>query len=156
MKVVEYMSADSKHPNYFVSSFADFCSFLASGTSISIPPYSLQRDPRYFYPYNASFWPDRWLDPKGRKVFGDVDEPFVDHDKIVHITEAFIPFSTGPRICVGKNISMIEMRIVAACIVRNFDLEAVEGYDIDEWEKNLEDVFIFKKYPLPVVLVERG
>jgi cytochrome P450 len=89
-------------------------------------------------------------------MFGDSNKPFVDHDKVVHNTEAFIPFSTGPRICPGKNIAMIEMRIVAACIVRNFDLEEVEGYDIDEWENTLEDMFILKKYPLPVVLVERG
>jgi cytochrome P450 len=156
MKVVEYTSADSKHPLCFVSSFADLCSFLAGGTSISIPAYSLQRDPRYFYPFDASFWPDRWLDPKERKVFGDATKPFVDHDQVVHNTAAFIPFSTGPRICPGKNIAMIEMQIVAACIMRNFDLKAVEGYDIDEWEKHLGDLFIVTKGPLPLVLVERG
>jgi cytochrome P450 len=156
MKVVECTLADSRYPNCFVSSFTDLCSFLAIGTSISIPPHSLQRDPRYFYPYETSFWPDRWLDPKDRKVFGDATKQFVDDDQVIHNTAAFIPFSTGPRICPGKNIAMIEMRIVAACIVRNFDLEEVEGFDIDGWEKTLEDVFILKKYPLPVVLVERG
>jgi cytochrome P450 len=89
-------------------------------------------------------------------VLGDATKQFVDHDQVVHNTAAFIPFSTGPRICPGKNIAMIEMRIVAACIVRNFDLEEAEGYDIDGWEKKLEDMFVLKKYPLPVVLVERG
>jgi cytochrome P450 len=156
MRVVECTSADSKHPTCFASSFADFCSFLVGGTCISIHPWTLQRDSRNFYPHNDSFWPDRWLDSKDRKVFGDANKPFVDHDQFVHNTEAFIPFSTGPRVCPGKSIALIEIRLVTACIIRNFDLNAVDGYNLEEWEKALEDVFILKKHPMLVNLVERG
>jgi cytochrome P450 len=40
---------------------------------------------------------------------------------------AFIPFSTGPRGCVGKPLAMKELTLTLARILRNLDFETVEG-----------------------------
>jgi cytochrome P450 len=76
-------------------------------------------------------------------------------EKVILNTAAFIPFSTGTRSCPGKNLAMMEMRIVACHIVQRFDMQLDPGHDLDNWENDLEDLFVFKKGDLPVVLTER-
>lgn len=34
-------------------------SYLSVNTAVSIPPYVLHRDPRYFSPHTNTFWPDQ-------------------------------------------------------------------------------------------------
>lgn len=70
---------------------------------------------------------------------------------VTNIT-AFIPFSTGPRNCPGKNLAMMEMRVVVSYIVQRFDMKVANGYDLNEWEGSLSDYFILTKGELPVVL----
>jgi benzoate 4-monooxygenase len=48
---------------------------------------------------------------------------------------AFIPFSYGPRACVGRNVAEMEMALIAATVFRNFEfdlrqdkLETREGF----------------------------
>ena len=36
---------------------------------------------------------------------------------------AFIPFSTGPRACVGRNLAEMELALIVAVVVSGFDLE---------------------------------
>jgi cytochrome P450 len=36
---------------------------------------------------------------------------------------AFFPFSGGPRICLGKELSMVEMTLALAMVVRRFRLQ---------------------------------
>jgi cytochrome P450 len=74
---------------------------------------------------------------------------------VVLNTTAFIPFSAAPRSCPGKNLAMMEMRLVVALIMQGFDMKIAEGYDINKWEGSLKDYFIVKKGQLPVVLTER-
>lgn len=56
---------------------------LEKGTPIYISLYGLQQDPRFF-DQATQFNPDRFSD--GMKV-----------------TDAYIPFGIGPRMCVGKS-----------------------------------------------------
>ena len=37
--------------------------------------------------------------------------------------DAFNPFSTGAYACVGKNFALMEMRLLIATIVRNFEFK---------------------------------
>lgn len=56
----------------------------------------------------ASFDPDRWLTAPG--------------DLQKHNTKAFLPFGTGPRFCPGRNLALLEIKMVLAMICRNFDV----------------------------------
>jgi len=54
--------------------------------------------------------PGRWLDPAER---GDR----------AHDRRAFLPFGGGPRLCPGRALALLEIRVVLAMLCRNFDLE---------------------------------
>lgn len=37
--------------------------------------------------------------------------------------KSFIPFSHGPRACVGRNVAEMELALIAATVFKNFDFE---------------------------------
>lgn len=129
--------------------------YIPEGTNITVHPYTIHRDSRYFSPYPTTFWPDRWLDPADRRSLYDVEKPLAKDVDVVTNISAFLPFSTGPRSCPGKHLAMIEMRVAVSYIVQSFDMRVAKGYDLDDWEGNLRDYFILSKGALPVVLTPR-
>ena len=60
------------------------------------------------------FKPERWISKKG----GNVYVP----------SYKFIAFNAGPRNCLGKDLAFIQLKMVAAAILRNFHIQVVEGY----------------------------
>ena len=116
--------------------------FIPENASVYIAPYVIHRDSRYFSPYPDSFIPERWLST------GD--------GKFTTNLSAFIPFSVGFANCVGKNLALMEMRMVVAAIVQRFDIEFAEGYDPARWEEDLQDFLAMRVGELPVVLHARG
>ena len=122
--------------------------WLPEKTAVTMSPYVLHRDSRYFSPNPNAFWPDRWLQgSQGSK--SKTGEPFVCD------TAAFIPFSYGPANCVGKPLAMLEMRIVVALLIQRFDMRFADGYDASRWEKELGDFFVMVTGDLPVILSPR-
>jgi cytochrome P450 len=77
-------------------------------------------------------------------------EPGFTHD-----TRAFIPFSFGPSICVGKALAYQEMRIVVCMLIRAFDMQFAPAYDPSQWEEDLQDFMVIGTGKLPVVLKRR-
>ena len=71
-------------------------------------------------------------------------------------TAAFIPFSSGPANCVGKNLALLELRMVVAALVQKFDIKFAEGYDPRKWHEELQDFTAAMVGKLPVVLELRG
>jgi cytochrome P450 len=71
---------------------------------------------------------------------------------IVHKPEVFNPFSTGPRDCIGKSLAMLEMRLLIAKLVWNFDLVAVDKPY--EWGSQ-KTYFLWEKKGLKVGLKVR-
>ena len=61
-----------------------------------------------------SFRPERWLDAGNRLARG-------------HNTHAFFPFGAGPRFCPGRHLAMLEIKIVAAMLCRNFRVVPFPG-----------------------------
>ncbi|KAF9007014.1 cytochrome P450 [Cyathus striatus] len=114
--------------------------FLPEGNAVQVPPYTIHRDPRYFFPRPEQFWPERWLSEDG--------EVIVDR-------AAFIPFSAGQANCAGKTLAMMEMRYAIAILMRNFDMRFEDDYDPIQWERNLVDRFVFAKGKLPVRVTRR-
>ncbi|KDR72623.1 hypothetical protein GALMADRAFT_757265 [Galerina marginata CBS 339.88] len=118
--------------------------FLPEGNAITVAPYALHRDPRYFSPRPDSFIPERWLPSPTSKT------------KYVTSRDAFVPFSIGPQNCAGRSLAMVEMRYVLAMLVRNFDMEFdLPKYDPKRWEKDLRDRFTLAKGSLGIRITPR-
>ena len=123
-------------------------STLPEGTNTFIPTFALQRDPRYFSPAPDSFWPDRWLSRDKRQSQAPAAGP-----EVLDLA-AFIPFSYGPASCVGKNLALQEMRMMAALLVQKFNFEFAKGYDPSQWEGQLEDFYVRGHGKLPTVITK--
>lgn len=87
---------------------------IPKGTFLACAIYSCQINPEY-WPEPMAFKPERWLE--GSDIPADKD--------------AFFPFSSGSRNCIGKNFAWMEMRLILASFVYNFDIapvpESIEG-----------------------------
>ena len=90
--------------------------FIEEDVTVSVPTYTLLRDPVAFekpYEYN----PDRWVN-------GDKEK----------MSKAHLPFSTGPRACIGRNIAYFEQLLVVGTLVRLFDFEfESESFELKLW-----------------------
>jgi cytochrome P450 len=111
------------------------CRVIPEWTQIALHTYSIHRDARYFHTPDA-FLPERWFS-KGAPV-GE------------HNTAAFFPFSYGPTICAGKNMALMEMRMVLCWILRNFRFSRAPGVVYEEWEAKIQDWFVVHHEPLLV------
>ncbi len=100
---------------------------IPAGTDLFISPYYLHRHPAH-WPDAERFDPDRF-DP-GR-------------EKARHPT-AFIPFSAGPRRCIGDHFALLEMQVHFGLMLPRFRLEP-----LDEGPPELEPFINLRtKHPL--------
>jgi cytochrome P450 len=136
-----------KKSNYMDNLHHD-SSFIPEGNNIFTHTYTLQRNPRYFSPYPDSFWPDRWLPENDRQK-----APF--NEEFILDLAAFNPFSYGPANCAGKNLALLELRVITCFIVQKFNLKVKEGFKIETWEEGVDDFFVVKRPPLPVIMETR-
>ncbi|KAJ6567330.1 high nitrogen upregulated cytochrome P450 monooxygenase 2 [Mycena vulgaris] len=120
--------------------------FVPEGTAVYVPPYAIHRDPRYFSPDPDRFWPERWLE---ETILTSPSPVKTDHS-------AFLPYSIGPMNCAGKLLAQLELRVVVATLVQQLDMKLAPGWDHAQWEKGLEDFFVFKKGVLPVIVEARA
>lgn len=61
---------------------------------------------------------------------------------------AFIPFGLGPKICIGNNFAMMELKIMVARMLRRFQLLPSPNYK----HHPCNVVVMGPKYGLPIVL----
>ncbi|MET1076725.1 MAG: cytochrome P450 [Pseudomonas sp.] len=73
---------------------------IRRGELVQIVPWVIQRDPRWFESPD-SFRPQRFLDPEQRWP-----------------KQAYLPFGSGPRVCVGQSFGMMEMLLVTAVLLQ--------------------------------------
>lgn len=107
---------------------------VPAGAVLRITPWVMHRDPRWF-PEPLAFRPERFLagaepPPRG----------------------SWIPFGTGPRVCIGQHFAMLEMTLVAALMLQRFELQRLPGPP-PEPELN---VTLRPRQPLRIRLVRRG
>ena len=84
--------------------------FVPAGTEIYISPYYIQRHPHLWEAPDV-FNPDRF----------DPESP-IDTDPM-----AFLPFSIGPRNCIGEHLARLEMEIHLVTIARRLRLHRLDS-----------------------------
>jgi cytochrome P450 family 4 len=86
---------------------------LPEGCNISLSPFSMGRDPEIF-PDPLAFKPERF----------DVE---TTTDKVNPY--AYIPFSAGPRNCIGQKFAVNEMKSCICHIIRSFELTVSKEHE---------------------------
>ncbi|XP_077274027.1 cytochrome P450 4C1-like isoform X2 [Temnothorax americanus] len=121
--ISRYSAEDVKLQSYLVP----------AGTLVSLNIYAVHRDPN-FWPNPDIFDPDRFLPEKIRNR-----HPY-----------SYLPFSAGPRNCIGQRFAMLELKAMIAPLVHNFYLEPID------YLKNLRmqvDLVLRPAHPLRVKFI---
>ncbi|KAI8869771.1 cytochrome P450 [Ramicandelaber brevisporus] len=84
---------------------------IPTGMQVIVSIYDLLRDPRYWSEPDK-FDLTRWLDTERAKSIN---------------TNAYIPFSSGPRICIGKQFFYLEGATLMYTLLRRFRFEATNN-----------------------------
>jgi cytochrome P450 len=111
---------------------------IPAGLWVSVPHFTLFRDPRYFdRPHD--YIPERWIPDKseGAATDGDGYGGYTAEDVKV-AQSAFQPFSVGPRHCIARNLALREMTFALARIFYLFDIEPVP--DSGRWMGSLPGI----------------
>nr|XP_046915914.1 LOW QUALITY PROTEIN: cytochrome P450 4c3-like [Dermatophagoides farinae] len=83
---------------------------IPRGTSIILVIYMIQRDPKYF-PQPERYIPDRFIE--GSEHYCGRMNPF-----------AYLPFSAGPRNCIGQKFALQEEKIMLATLLSRYRVES--------------------------------
>jgi benzoate 4-monooxygenase len=79
------------------------------GTVLSVPAYTIHHSKEIWGPDADTFRPERW-------------EKVTEKQKA-----AFIPFSYGPRACVGRNVAEMELALIVSTIFKRYEFELRQG-----------------------------
>ena len=80
---------------------------IPAGDTALVSPYLLHRNPAH-WPDPDRFDPDRFAPGREKQ----------------RPAYAYLPFGGGPRLCIGNQFALMEMQILLAMLVRQFDLRA--------------------------------
>ena len=83
--------------------------YYGPGTVLSVPTYTVHHDKEVWGEDAYEFRPERW-------------ETLTDRQKA-----SFVPFSYGPRSCVGRNLAEMQLRMMAATWVRRYNAVLMQG-----------------------------
>lgn len=109
---------------------------IAGGVTVSVSSYVAHRDPVLF-PEPDSFKPERWLN---------------ESEATKDMRAAWIPFTTGARACIGRNITMMEQQILIATLVHRYDFALPSR----GWKLTWEEAFNLWPSQMPLKLWRRG
>lgn len=85
-------------------------------TKVILSFYSMGRMESIWGKDCNEFDPERWISERGR----------IKHEP----SYKFPAFNAGPRTCLGKEMSFVQMKMVAATIIHNYHIHVVEGHPI--------------------------
>jgi cytochrome P450 len=87
---------------------------VSKGTLVAVPIWGLHHDERSFAEPD-SFRPDRFM-PDASPI----------------PRSAYMPFGAGPHFCLGQHFASMEMALIAAHLVQNFDFALEDGAVLPE------------------------
>jgi cytochrome P450 len=88
---------------------------VPEGTVVGVPMYALHNNPTYF-PSPFSFSPERWI-----------ESPSNPAENTALARKAFCPFSIGTRMCSGRNLAYLQLKLTLAHILWRFDIREAPG-----------------------------
>ncbi|XP_019057784.1 PREDICTED: cytochrome P450 72A14-like [Tarenaya hassleriana] len=87
---------------------------IPSGTVITLPVILIHRDTDLWGPDAAEFRPDRFAEGVSKATRNQA--------------ASFMPFGSGPRICIGQNFALTEARMAMAMFLQRFSFELSPSY----------------------------
>ncbi|GAB7354526.1 hypothetical protein MBLNU459_g4991t1 [Dothideomycetes sp. NU459] len=109
---------------------------VVAETTVKVTQWATFRSESNFTKPNE-FIPERWLENTDEKATFQDDKKY-----------ALQPFSVGPRNCLGRNLAYVEMRLLMAMLLWNFDLEVMEE------SKNWSDQKVYVLWEKPSLTVK--
>ncbi|KAL0101837.1 hypothetical protein PUN28_019170 [Cardiocondyla obscurior] len=109
---------------------------LLQGTNVIVNIIKLHRNEKY-WSNPLTFDPDRFLP-----------------ENIKNQSYCYIPFSIGPRNCIGIKYAMISMKVILATMVRTFVFKVNKSIDLKEI-KLKSDLTLTVEKPLKVIIEKR-
>ena len=82
------------------------------------------------YPVNYSSWASHHLADVFEDPHSFRPERFAPDARAKIPKGAYIPFGGGPRICIGMRFGELEVRAIAAAVLRRFRLELEPGWEL--------------------------
>ncbi|KAK9063964.1 hypothetical protein SSX86_017836 [Deinandra increscens subsp. villosa] len=111
---------------------------VSPNNTIILSFYSMGRMKSIWGEDCMEFKPERWISTGG----GIIHQP----------SYKFPAFNAGPRTCLGKNMSFIQMKIVAATIIYHYHVEVVQGHPV----RPSDSIILMMKNGLKVKLSKRS
>ena len=125
-----------KHPEIFANVKEEVDREFADPSKIDIEDLNrmtyvnatLKESMRYADPIGGLFYrvavkdkftPERWLGDSEYINNELMNEPF-----------AFLPFSAGPRMCIGQNLALIESKIILSLFIQTFEFRFSKDYKL--------------------------
>ena len=87
---------------------------IKKGQTVTLGHIAMGRNPKY-YDKPMEFRPERWTREFERQL----------------PRGAYTPFAGGPRVCIGKQFAMMEMRMILATLVRRLEITIPDGFEPD-------------------------
>ncbi|KDN37462.1 cytochrome P450 [Tilletiaria anomala UBC 951] len=95
---------------------------IVGGATIGTAPYIFHRSPDAWGPDAAIYKPERWLN--------------LEDKERGRLERHFLSFGAGSRICIGKNISLMEISILLPTLLASFRFSFTDGT-----KQNVRDIF---------------
>ncbi|KAL7811419.1 cytochrome P450 [Trichoderma gracile] len=105
--------------------------FIPGGTVVAVPTFTVQRDPR-FWPDPNAFKPERW-------------------DGLSTENSPWLPFTRGQWACPGRNLALMEMRMVLSCIALQYNMSLAYSEAAKRFDSDVMDTFTLTLPPLHIV-----
>ncbi|EON67623.1 hypothetical protein W97_06766 [Coniosporium apollinis CBS 100218] len=100
--------------------------FVPEKTVVSVPSWTSHRNPTYF-PDPESFSPHRWITADG---VGGTEK----------MKQLYMPFTKGPRTCIGQAMGLLELRVMLATLVSRYNVRLSK--DIGAHDMEVTDHFL--------------
>ena len=108
--------------------------YIAGDTSVSMSAYVIHHQESVFRDHNT-YYPERWLGEEGKSL-----------------QSFFVPFSTGARGCIGRNISYLEQTVLIASLVHRFEF----ALPSPEWDPPVRETTNLSPPPMPLKVWKRS
>lgn len=126
--------------------------FIPSDTIIGVNPWVLHRDARIFGEDAKEWRPERWLVPSPNNKSSISGEPSASEERIKRMDRHILSFGAGARVCLGRNIAMLEMHKLLPALLMRYEVKLARP----EREWRIRNGWLVRQEGLDVLLERKG